>query len=373
MMEISSTLTEGIPMLLGAAAISIAICASAKSLGTILDVMAIPDGAKRKHSCSTPQVGGLAILIPLILWCCLNASVKNDETNILKTVLLAAAGVGLVGFADDQRETSPLSRMLSLVVFLAMSFSLDPELISRSLHWGSFANVSISPYLYGLLMAVTFVGLVNAVNMADGQNGIVGSIYIIWLTCLFLKTSGITQDIAAVLLACSLVFLSFNLRGHIFLGDAGTYGVTFVIGLLVTLAHARSELTLETITVWFYIPVLDCLRLFITRPMNNRSPLDGDRDHFHHRLEDKFGKNAGLAIYASLVAITSLTSTLAPRFSLVCLIILTAVYFSFARLTGSIVVDLADVNEDAHQSSTVVLIDEKKSKKNLSGAGILSG
>jgi UDP-GlcNAc:undecaprenyl-phosphate GlcNAc-1-phosphate transferase len=260
--------------------------------------------------------------------------------------------------------------MLSLVVFLAISFSIDPQLISGVLRWGGFQSVSISVYWYWPLMAVAFVGLVNAVNMADGQNGIVGSIYTVWLTCLLLSTTGIAHNIAMVLLACSIVFLAFNLPGYIFLGDAGSYGVTFVIGLLVTQAHAQGQLTLETIIVWFYIPVLDCFRLLITRPLRRRSPLDGDRDHFHHRLQDRFGKDMGLAIYAGLVATTSLASTLAPRFALVCLVVLTAVYFSFARLTGTITAqsaETADEDKEVHKPAmNIIVMNESLEKKSKS-------
>ena len=50
-------------------------------------------------------------------------------------------------------------------------------------------------------------------------------------------------------------------------------------------AHASGAVTVATVIVWFFIPVIDCLRLMITRRMSGRSPLSADRDHFHHRLE----------------------------------------------------------------------------------------
>jgi hypothetical protein len=42
-----------------------------------------------------------------------------------------------------------------------------------------------------------------------------------------------------------------------------------------------------------------------------------------------------LVAYLACVAATSIIAVVAPRFSLVCLIVLTAVYFSFAFLTDS--------------------------------------
>jgi len=165
--------------------------------------------------------------------------------------------------------------------------------------------------------------------------------YVIWSGCLLFVTKGTSQEIAGVLFVLSAVFLIFNLRGKLFLGDCGSYGVTFVLGLLVTLAHARGEVSLETVIVWFFIPVADCIRLLISRPLRGVSPFRGDRDHFHHRLEDKMGKNQGLATYAAAIAASSLIATLDPRFALVCLCALSAFYFSFAWLSDTTAVSVS--------------------------------
>ena len=103
----------------------------------------------------------------------------------------------------------------------------------------------------------------------------------------------------------------------------------------MTLAHARGQVSLETVVVWFFIPVADCLRLLISRPLRGRSPFLADRDHFHHRLEDKMGKQQGLACYLAAVSLSSVVAALEPRFALVCLSMLSAFYFSFAWLTDA--------------------------------------
>src|SRR3546814_9811233 len=36
--------------------------------------------------------------------------------------------------------------------------------------------------------------------------------------------------------------------------------------------------------LWLLIPVVDCLRLIVTRVAIGRSPFEPDRDHLHHRL-----------------------------------------------------------------------------------------
>jgi UDP-GlcNAc:undecaprenyl-phosphate GlcNAc-1-phosphate transferase len=102
---------------------------------------------------------------------------------------------------------------------------------------------------------------------------------------------------------------------------------------MVILAHARGQVSLETVIVWFFVPVVDCLRLMITRKLQGRSPFEAGCDHFHHRLIDSLGKRRSAVIYIAAVATSSLCATLAPRFALVFLCVLCGFYFSFARLS----------------------------------------
>jgi UDP-GlcNAc:undecaprenyl-phosphate GlcNAc-1-phosphate transferase len=320
-----------------AVATALIICASATTIGQFLHVMDHPDSARKIHRQPTPLVGGIAILIPLLVWLggALAAGAIKDQ-QFASMIILCAAGVGLAGFADDQTGTTPLSRILALLVFLGVALALMPGLIAHSLNWGSFEPTPLPPVVYAGVIAVTFAGIVNAVNMADGQNGLVPGMFVIWSLCLVLAGDPLVTPVAAVIAAAGIVVLVFNIRAKLFLGDCGSYGVTFALGLLALTAYAHGRITIETVTVWFYIPVADCLRLIITRRWEKRSPFAPDTNHFHHRLQSKLGVQYGLVAYLACVAGTSLLAVLEPRFSLVCLIVLTAVYFSFAFLTDNV-------------------------------------
>jgi len=330
---------------------SLLICLSAETIGRRLGVMDVPDNGRKHHLQATPLVGGIGILLPFLLWLCgaFSGGLIGDSQVVL-VFLLCSAGVGLVGFADDQTPTSPLSRFLALIVFLGVAIAIAPRLIAPTLNWGSFEPTTLPAFLYCGLIALTAVGIVNAVNMADGQNGLVPSLFAIWSLCLMLIGDPTVSAIAQTLALLSIVVLLFNLRGKLFLGDCGSYGVTFVMGLLALITYAQGRIALETIIVWFYVPVVDCLRLIITRRLQGRSPLAPDTDHFHHRLQVKFGAAYGLFAYIVLVAASSLVATLAPRFALVCVIVLTAVYFSFAFLTDSAVSEAGQA-DDTHETA----------------------
>src|SRR2546423_5617466 len=164
-----------------AIAVTWLICINAKAIALRLHVMDIPDHKRKSHSQPTPLVGGMGILLPLFLW--LGAAVLigvYEDRQFASMLMLCGAGVGLAGFADDQTSTSPLSRILALLVFLGVAVTLVPGLIAHSLNWGSFEPTPLHPALYSALIALTAAGIVNAVNMADGQNGLVPGLFVIW-------------------------------------------------------------------------------------------------------------------------------------------------------------------------------------------------
>jgi len=338
-----------------ALAVTLGVCVKAYPIGSKFSVLAYPDESRKLHKCATPQVGGIAILAGLLVWIAIILLTHtSSDRQLLYAIGLSAVGVGTVGFADDQTGLTPGARVAMLIIFLGMAFALDWDFASMRLNWGSFEPTSIPIWAYIPLMALTAGGVVNSVNMADGQDGVAGGMFVAWSGCLMLVSTGTSAAVAGVTFMLSIVFLAFNLRGKMFLGDCGSYGVTFVLGLLVTLAHARGQVTLETVVVWFFIPVADCLRLLISRPLRGRSPFLADRDHFHHRLEDKMGKRQGLVCYLAAVSISSLVAAIEPRFALVCLCMLSAFYFSFAWLTDANIPVVKSYDEPAAPAGNVV-------------------
>jgi len=131
-----------------AAAACLIICLNAEIVGQRLGVMDHPDNARKVHARATPLIGGMAILLPLLVW--LAGALLAETAAQPKTLLvlmLCASGVGLVGFADDQTPTTPLSRILSLLVFLGVAFVIDPSLIARRLATTSLVACASPEYL----------------------------------------------------------------------------------------------------------------------------------------------------------------------------------------------------------------------------------
>ncbi len=178
-------------ILFGTLLASLLILTNAKAIGEKLQIMDHPDLVRKKHAQVTPLVGGLAIMVPLVLWA--GASMiwnPSLDQKLLQVVLLCGGGATLVGYADDQSSTSPSSRLLSLLLLSVIALIIDPTLMPSQLNWENFPATAVPQWLGMVLISIGMAGYVNAVNMADGQNGIVTGMFAIWAVCLVIVTGG---------------------------------------------------------------------------------------------------------------------------------------------------------------------------------------
>jgi UDP-GlcNAc:undecaprenyl-phosphate GlcNAc-1-phosphate transferase len=306
--------------------VTLVICLYAEPISRRLRVVDYPDGGRKGHAAPTPLIGGIAIMVPFALYC-LTALVMQPEgeTRLHLAMLLCGLGVAVMGFMDDQAPVSPRSRFVLLIIFAAMAFFIDPALIGEKLLWNGDA-VPIPPWVFGALIIIGQVGLVSAINMADGMNGLVLTLYLVWFLTLAFITGGAVQDAALLVSAMLTIALLFNARGRMFLGDCGTFAVTFVLGVLVIAAHNQGALGFDQMLLWFFVPIADCLRLIFVRMWRGRSPFLGDNNHFHHRLIRRFGHTAAFILYAGTVTAGVAAVTLWPEANLVVLGVLTVAY-----------------------------------------------
>ena len=146
------------------------------------------------------------------------------------------------------------------------------------------------------------VGFVNAANMADGMNGqLLGSILIwSWFISRYL---GPELEMPYYAIFCSgLVTLAFNLKGRLFSGSAGAYAASLFLALGTVAAYRRGgALSAIEPILWFWVPVVDCLRLIVVRLLARKSPVRGDRNHIHHILLAYLPPRFALLAYLILV------------------------------------------------------------------------
>ncbi len=324
--------------------LALAVGANAMRLGQALGLLDWPDlGAGRKrHARVTPLMGGTAVMLPALGGLALAG--LGDVSDIVATHLawfaLAAGALYLVGLLDDRLGLGPRLRLLSAVAVFTLALVYAPDFRLGFLRFAGWSDLLLLGTLAVPFTLACLVGFLNAVNMADGKNGLVISLSLFWVLMLWIPAPAHLDPVLAALAAALAVAFVFNMRDRFFLGDGGSYGLSALIGLIAIYVfnHGFATWHAERIALLFAVPVFDTLRLVGWRLLQGRSPFSADRDHLHHHIAYRWGWPAGLAIYLALVIAPNLVALAFPSAAMallgVSLLAYAAVLTLSTRATG---------------------------------------
>ena len=258
-------------------------------------IMDVP-GDRASHDKPTPTLGGIGIfmgvVITLVFWFLPSMGGKTIGVGIGGIILF---GTGIV---DDIIDI-PASRKLLLQILAAVVVAFV-GIRFRSLY-GFFGIYEINVVLQYIVTIVVIVGVINAFNLLDGINGLAGGIGLISFFFLGSALKAGEHDempvLAFTIAGAILAFLHYNFRrkAAIFMGDTGSLILGFVLVVLgVEVFNMAGEPHLLTGNLLpnpqvlafavLFLPVIDALRVFATRMISGKSPLDPDKTHIHHVL-----------------------------------------------------------------------------------------
>lgn len=271
--------------------LSTALVVLLRWLAVPLHLIDLPDHRKT-HEGAVPLCGGIAIFLAFSGMNLLTANAMDVGPGFwLATVLVVTLGV------MDDRFTLPARFRFIAQVLIAVAL-IAAEGLGRISFGDILPETGAGIYVVLLVISVFFVvGLINAWNMADGVDGLAGSIAastLIWILALVLQSGedGLVFPVAALLAAVG-GFLVFNLRGpwraraSVYLGDAGSTGLGATIAyLILRLSDGADGLPFPSLLWLVILPVIDTLSLMVRRLLDHRSPMSADRRHLHHLMID---------------------------------------------------------------------------------------
>lgn len=309
--------------------VSLLIGLRADIVGKRLGIVDWPDqsGGRKRHLRPTPLVGGLACCSAAIVAALATTAFGGSDSSDLRWFSLAVFLMYLIGVADDRHSLSPQTRLALSVGVLLMALSYAPSFSLSALRFSVGSVLVLGPI--GLLFTlVCIVGLINSVNMADGKDGLVITLCLIWSLVLGVQASAMWIPVIAATACALLVMLWFNLKGALFLGDGGSYGLSTIFGLMAIHIHIADPVNFgaDHVALLFAVPVLDTIRLISIRIVRGVSPFAGDRDHLHHHLARRWGWPKGLYVYAGLVGLPNVLAYLFPTWAVFILVGVTLAY-----------------------------------------------
>lgn len=316
---------------------------------------------RKDHAFPTPITGGVSIAIAVLA----TLFLVGDASPALAAFAASASLLIVVGLVDDAVDLRWWWRILSQIAAALIM-----------VYWGGVKVEYIgqlftdTPLVLGA-WSVPFtvfatVGIINAVNMADGSDGLAGSLCLVALLMLGMAALYAGNDALFSLLlpvgAAIAAFLGFNMRlpwqrrARVFLSNAGSTFLGFTIAWMAfRLTQNGNHPVSPVLAPWLLAPpVIDCLVLIVRRIKLGRSPFHADRDHMHHLLLDAGFKPtqialglAGLSLTLGLAAALVLKTDMGTETHLaVAFVLLTGGYYwltsrrpravaIFSRLRGS--------------------------------------
>ena len=253
-----------------------------------------PDARKLQRE-PVPVLGGIAVFFGIVVGLC-SSQMAFFSPGIF--VLMAAMIIMLyTGTIDDVLDLSPGIRFLIEIAVVAFIMLVNNSGINH--FWGLWGIDFIPTIIAAPLTIFAAVGIINAINLIDGVNGL-SSGFCFMASIMFaimLYLSGNTHMTILALSAAGAIipFFLHNVFGNstkMFIGDGGTLVIgtmmsMFVVSILkgtslsADLASAGVGLIPFTLAV-LAVPVFDTLRVMTSRILRKQSPFHPDKTHLHH-------------------------------------------------------------------------------------------
>jgi UDP-GlcNAc:undecaprenyl-phosphate/decaprenyl-phosphate GlcNAc-1-phosphate transferase len=240
-------------------------------------------GPRKVHSVPVPRVGGLAMAAGVLIPTVASVSLVPEIRGLLLGLLVLL----LFGVWDDRVTLGYRTKLAGQIIAVGICMAVG------GLHVGALTfNGFILPPVAGTMITFVFlVGITNAVNLADGLDGLAGGMVLLCLTAiaLFATMSGNGPVTAVALIEAGAVlgFLRFNTHpARIFMGDSGSQVLGLSVGALGLMATQGDTCVLSAALplLLLGLPIMDTLSVMWTRIRAGRSPFAADRNHLHHRL-----------------------------------------------------------------------------------------
>ena len=244
-----------------------------------------------KHGISkvgASRLGGAAIFgsaLALYLFGAYSEVIEPSPLSTISIVFwLSIFSCMSIGLMDDFRSNllSPRMRLMIISLIFGVCLALIPILIPQKIGIVGL-DFLLDKAIVGWLITLVFcVGFVNAVNMADGANGLIPGIITIALTIFYAEVGSFTY--AIFMTACGL-FTIFNvISGRLFLGDAGAYGLGSMLVLNALYLFSAGVFSAAFLAVLFAYPCIEILVTVARRRIRGRSIFLPDNDHLHNRV-----------------------------------------------------------------------------------------
>jgi len=296
------------PVLIISFVSALAATSLCKKIALKLGIVDRPDDLVKTHKGTVAYLGGIGMLIGLIagvlagIYCIRDHEYFSRAFTWLVGVIAGAAIACFIGLVDDIFDIKPWQKLLGQVVAAGSLIVVGIRPALNFVH--TYFNVEVPPdieALIGIPIVIMFVlGATNSLNLLDGLDGLCAGVTVIIAAALLLLTvhlgtwgsyqvgDPVRAIICLGLLGAVCGFLPFNrYPAKIFMGDAGSMLLGFIVAALMMLFATKSIRWWMASIVVFGLPILDTAVALIRRFLNKRPLFVSDRGHIYDQMIDR--------------------------------------------------------------------------------------
>ncbi|HWQ60241.1 MAG TPA: MraY family glycosyltransferase [Candidatus Fimivivens sp.] len=256
-----------------------------------------------------PRLGGAALILAFIATVFLNRDLVSSGP--LLGLVAGSCLILLFGTWDDLSPIGWKPQLLFQIGLAALIFvsGMRAWVLTNPFGnpWFLYPETTVWP---SLLVGIVFTLLImNAMNWADGVDGLLGGVSLsAFATLFFVSLRPEVNQPTVAILACmfaglSLGFLVFNVPpARLLAGTSGSYFLGFAVAALALFSGAKIATTLLVLCV----PVLDACFVIVVRIRAGQSPFHGgDERHLHDRLRQSGWSDRKIMISYTVVSALS--------------------------------------------------------------------
>ncbi len=272
--------------------------------------------SRKLHGKPVPRLGGVAIVVaffvPIVALYFVDSEVGGQLWGQPRQAMGLFIGGGIIaalGIVDDLRGTGARSKFL-------VQFGVGALMYAFGFRIGEIANPFGDPFVLGVFSLpftmLWIAGVVNAMNLIDGLDGLAGGVALIAVASTFavavLRVEPLMMLFTAALAGAVLGFLFYNFNpATIFMGDTGSMFLGFVLATTAIQTNQKHSTAVALVVpiVALGLPIADTLLAILRRAVRGAPLFSADRGHIHHRLLGLglSHRQAVLVLYAGCAAL----------------------------------------------------------------------
>jgi UDP-GlcNAc:undecaprenyl-phosphate GlcNAc-1-phosphate transferase len=251
--------------------------------------------SRKIHGQPIPRLGGIAIVLaffaPLVGLLLFQTEVGHlfvAEREHVIGLFGGGIAIAVLGLYDDLRGANAWKKFAVQFLVAGLLYRLGFRIDDIA---NPFGNQIALGWMSLPFTMFWIVGVINAMNLIDGLDGLAGGVALAAVVTTFLisiqRGHPLMMLFSSALAGAIVGFLFYNFNpASIFMGDTGSMFLGFALAATAIQTNQKASTAVAVLIpgIALGLPIMDTLLAIGRRAIRGRPLFQADREHIHHRL-----------------------------------------------------------------------------------------